>query len=308
MPNRILKESIRESDSIDCLSWFEEVLFYRLIVSCDDYGRFDGRISVIKNRLFPLKENLTLKTVECAIQKLVSAGLVALYMFEGKPYLYLPSWTAHQNVRAKRSKYPEPGAACESVKASASICMQMKTEESSGEQKHANVPVIQSNTKSESVSESLSVSESKSESICGGGDAWAREEALAEIGLKPGEFWITNERVRKTVEATEELFWKYLPQRLPTAFDRRMVFLCSDQDGRTELLDYAMGQARMAGKLGDWRYVTGIIQNLRMRNITTVEQAREWDELRPDQQGEAPAATMNNLLKKIQAGKQGETG
>ena len=59
MPNRIIKESICTSDSIDSLSWFEEVLFYRLIVNCDDYGRFDGRPSIIKSRLFPLKENLT---------------------------------------------------------------------------------------------------------------------------------------------------------------------------------------------------------------------------------------------------------
>ena len=59
MPNRILKESVCTSDSVNKLSWFEEVLFYRLIVNCDDYGRFDGRVSIIKNRLFPLKENLT---------------------------------------------------------------------------------------------------------------------------------------------------------------------------------------------------------------------------------------------------------
>ena len=36
MPNRIIKESIRTSDSINDLTWFEEVLFYRLMVSCDD--------------------------------------------------------------------------------------------------------------------------------------------------------------------------------------------------------------------------------------------------------------------------------
>ena len=36
MPNRIIRESICTSDSIDKLSWFEEVLFYRLIVNCDD--------------------------------------------------------------------------------------------------------------------------------------------------------------------------------------------------------------------------------------------------------------------------------
>ena len=43
MPNRILKESICRSEEIDSLSWFEEVLFYRLIVICDDFGRYDGR-------------------------------------------------------------------------------------------------------------------------------------------------------------------------------------------------------------------------------------------------------------------------
>ena len=37
MPNRIIRESICTSDSVDKLSWFEEVLFYRLIVNCDDF-------------------------------------------------------------------------------------------------------------------------------------------------------------------------------------------------------------------------------------------------------------------------------
>ena len=138
MPNRIIKESICTSDSIARLSWFEEVLFYRLIVNCDDFGRFDGRPAIIKNRLFPLKESLTTKAVSEAVNTLVTAGMVALYEFEGKPYLYLPTWHDHQNVRAKRSKFPEP---CGNVNASASICKQMNT----------NAPVIQS--ESESISE-----------------------------------------------------------------------------------------------------------------------------------------------------------
>ncbi len=135
MPNRILKESICTSDSVDGLTWFEEVLFYRLIVNCDDYGRFDGRTAVIKNRLFPLKENLTLKNVSAAINNLARAGLVVLYVFEDKPYLYLPGWNEHQTVRAKRSKYPEPDEACK----------QMFSDDSNSNQINANVPVIQSN-------------------------------------------------------------------------------------------------------------------------------------------------------------------
>lgn len=141
MPNRIIKESICVSDSIDELSWFEEVLFYRLIVNCDDYGRFDGRIPVLKTRLFPLKENVTAKSVKDGINKLASVGLVILYESEGKPYLYLPTWNDHQNVRAKRSKYPEPDVG---VNADACTCNHV----------HTNVPDIR--IQSESLSESES--------------------------------------------------------------------------------------------------------------------------------------------------------
>ena len=124
MPNRILKESICTSESINALDWKAEVLFYRLMVSCDDYGRFDGRIAILKNRLFPLKEDLTKKEVESSLAKLVSAGLVALYEVDGKPFLYLPTWDDHQSVRAKKSKFPSPD---DGVIISESICKQMKS-------------------------------------------------------------------------------------------------------------------------------------------------------------------------------------
>lgn len=122
MPNRIIRESVCTSESVDKLSWFEEVLFYRLIVNCDDFGRFDGRAAVVKNRLFPLKENLTLKTVETALHGLANAGLITLYVFEGKRFLCLPTWGKYQTQRAKVSKYPAPES---SLQADANICKQM---------------------------------------------------------------------------------------------------------------------------------------------------------------------------------------
>lgn len=138
MPNRIIKESIRTSDSINELSWFEECLFYRLIVSCDDYGRFDGRTAIIKGSCFPLKDGVTANNIEKALSKLVTAGLVKRYVVDGKPYLSLPTWERHQSVRAKKSKYPSPDDG--EMIPSENICKQM----------HADVPVIQSNTESES--------------------------------------------------------------------------------------------------------------------------------------------------------------
>lgn len=111
MPNRIIKESICRSDSIDSLSWFEEVLFYRLIVVCDDYGRFDGRPSIIRGSCFPLKD-IRLEHIENALSKLSTAGMVRRYEAGGRPYLQLISWERHQQIRAKRSKFPSPDETC----------------------------------------------------------------------------------------------------------------------------------------------------------------------------------------------------
>ena len=109
MPNRILKEGICTNEQIDGLTAFEETVFYRLIVICDDFGRFDGRISVLKGRMFPLRdEKLKTETLDKAMKSLVKAGLVEFYKVEGKPYLYLTGWERNQQRRAKFSKYPAP--------------------------------------------------------------------------------------------------------------------------------------------------------------------------------------------------------
>lgn len=112
MPNRIIKESICRSDSIDSLSWFEEVLFYRLIVVCDDYGRFDGRPAVVKGSCFPLKDDITKKQIDDALKKLSTVGLVRGYEVRGKSFLQLTAWEKHQQIRAKNSKYPAPDETC----------------------------------------------------------------------------------------------------------------------------------------------------------------------------------------------------
>lgn len=108
MPNRILKESIKSSPQIDMLSWFEEVVFYRLMVSADDYGCMDGRTVLLKNELFPTKDTVTKKAVDDAIAHLTSIGLLCKYTVNGMPYLFFPTWEKHQRIRNKHRKYPEP--------------------------------------------------------------------------------------------------------------------------------------------------------------------------------------------------------
>ena len=108
MPDRIIKESICTSDTLNQLSDFEERFWNRLIVNCDDYGRFDARVAILKGRLFPLMDGKTLKNITDALQTLASVGLVKLYEVDGKPFLQVVTWEKHQRVRAKRSKFPPP--------------------------------------------------------------------------------------------------------------------------------------------------------------------------------------------------------
>lgn len=108
MPNRVIKESIKYSEQIDSLTWFEEVVFYRLMVTADDYGCLDGRTILLKNELFPTRDDVTKKAIGDAIRKLTSVGLLCEYTVSGKPYLFFPTWEKHQRVRNKQRKFPAP--------------------------------------------------------------------------------------------------------------------------------------------------------------------------------------------------------
>ena len=155
MPNRILKESICSSDTVDELSWFEEVFFYRLIVNCDDYGRTDARPAILKANLFPLKD-ITAKNIENALCKLSAVGLVYRYIVNDKPYLQLVTWEKYQQVRTKKSKYPSPD---EGISYDENAKRDIKCN-----QKKSNAPIIQSNTtQSESKSEYKNESEYNNE-------------------------------------------------------------------------------------------------------------------------------------------------
>lgn len=136
MPNRILKESICTSETIEQLGWQEEAFFYRLITVCDDFGRFDGRASVIRGRCFPLRlDRVTDSDIENWLQGLQRAGLLRLYVVDGHRYLQIVTWDKHQQIRAKTSKYPAmPENAGDTVQplAGDSNCNQTQADDSAG--------------------------------------------------------------------------------------------------------------------------------------------------------------------------------
>ncbi len=107
MPNRVIKDSIKCSKQIDSLTWFQEVMFYRLLVTADDYGRYYSNPQIIKSELFPMKEDLTKQTVVEGLDRLESVGLIRRYIVNEVEYLEIVKWLSHQQKRATKSKFPD---------------------------------------------------------------------------------------------------------------------------------------------------------------------------------------------------------
>ena len=131
MPNRFIKESICTSENIDQLTEFQEVFFYRLIVNCDDFGRYDARLKLLSSKLFPLRD-VSIEKVAETLEALQDADLITVYEVKGHPYLQMKTWASHQQPRASKSKYPGPNEA--DAQTDDNECYQLLSDDISGEQ------------------------------------------------------------------------------------------------------------------------------------------------------------------------------
>lgn len=113
MPTRYLKPGVRDSETIEAITPGAEILYYRLIVTVDDFGRYDARPSMVKAACFPIRDSMTISKVDLLLNELKINGLIDVYQVENKPYLQMCKW---DNVpRAKESKYPAPDDKCMQV-------------------------------------------------------------------------------------------------------------------------------------------------------------------------------------------------
>ena len=123
---RMIQESICDSESIANLSWFEECLMTRLITVCDDYGVYDARPAIIKNKVFPVKQAKE-SDISQGLQNLQKQGTIVLYTVDGKPYLQFTNWGKYQRLRFTNRKYPayEDRDKEEELPQSAAICRKL---------------------------------------------------------------------------------------------------------------------------------------------------------------------------------------
>jgi len=134
MPTRYLKAGIRDSEAIEKLSPLAENLYYRLLVTVDDFGRYDARPPMIKAACFPVKDSITATKSEVLMKELAEHGLIEIYVVDGKPYLQMNKW---DNIpRAKESKFP--ANEYDAIQLYTTVC-----------DNHTNVPLTETETETE---------------------------------------------------------------------------------------------------------------------------------------------------------------
>lgn len=107
MPDRILRSAILTSDRVNAVSWGAEVFYRRLMSVVDDFGRFDGRASILRANIYALKlASVSESDIGKWIRECEEAALVRLYQVENRPYLEIPRF--NQRMRATASKWPAP--------------------------------------------------------------------------------------------------------------------------------------------------------------------------------------------------------
>ena len=108
MPNRIIKESIRTSKSVNALTDFQFRVWLYLITYADDYGRGSADAELLKGFVFPRRKGITESQISKALDDLASIGMIHLYNVDGESYFCFPNWAMHQRIQAKKEKFPAP--------------------------------------------------------------------------------------------------------------------------------------------------------------------------------------------------------
>lgn len=170
MPERMVKPDILTDEAVDRLSSDAEVFYRRLISVVDDFGRYDGRLTVLLAHLYPLKMRIVSESeIEKWLAECANAGVLLRYVIDGKPFIAFTVFD--QRLRAKKSKWPAPLT-------SDDIRQQMPTNASKCPQMPANA----ANTETEASTDTEPKANTEGES-----DARTREEPPDESRKVPAQ-------------------------------------------------------------------------------------------------------------------------
>lgn len=111
MPQRFLRPGITNSERWNSVSFDAQSFYIRILTEVDDYGRCDGRPSVLLGKCFSIwneqnpDKNIDLQQVLFMLQQLAASRLILIYEADGKRVLQMLQW--QERIRAGTiSKWP----------------------------------------------------------------------------------------------------------------------------------------------------------------------------------------------------------
>ncbi|QRF55761.1 hypothetical protein [Variovorax paradoxus] len=115
MPNRIIREGILTSSRMAKLGWAEEVFYRRLLSVVDDFGRYYADHGLLRAACYPRQlGKVSDSDIGKWLRVCADAALVRVYPAQdGESYLEVLDFG--QQVRAKKSKFPDPLSTCAAV-------------------------------------------------------------------------------------------------------------------------------------------------------------------------------------------------
>jgi hypothetical protein len=109
MPNRIIKESIWTSLNFNKLSPLAERHFYRILLSCDDWGCVEITPPILKGRCYPLAQDADEKIISTWNKELADNELIKIWEKDGRLYGEFVKFEEHNNLKERHNpKTPCP--------------------------------------------------------------------------------------------------------------------------------------------------------------------------------------------------------
>ncbi len=116
MPSRVVRAEFNTSESLARCSLPAQLLFVKLLLVADDYGRFDGRPRAIRTACFGFQDDITDAMIASWLKELTACdpdgtGPIMIYPApDGKPIICFVNWERHRSngKRGAISKWPAP--------------------------------------------------------------------------------------------------------------------------------------------------------------------------------------------------------
>jgi hypothetical protein len=105
---RSIKPSFFRSEDVSALPLRARLTWIGLWTQCDDHGRAKDNARLIKGDIWPL-DNVNLRDIDEDLDTLADHGRIVRYEVDGKRYLEIVNWHAHQAIsKPTPSRIPAP--------------------------------------------------------------------------------------------------------------------------------------------------------------------------------------------------------